>query len=135
MMSDNKIVWEKWKDPLSPEKDEWFPDGEKKKDELEPFDESYEEELVEVSPAHLFMSNMGIIPHNPVESINKMFNFWTGHTNFSITTGMAHRMEKIEGVEVLDILTRYRFRIGVGKLFKDGNVMNQVQDTVRMNEE
>ena len=30
-------------------------------------------------------------------SINKMFNFWTGHTNFSITAGMARRMEKIEG--------------------------------------
>ena len=132
MMSYNKIVWEKWKDPLSMEKDEWFPEEEK---EGEPqFGESYEEELVEVSPAHLFMSNMGVVPHNPMESINKMFNFWTGHTNFSITAEMAHRMEKIEGVEVLDILTRYRFRIGVGKLFKDGNVMNQVQDIVRTNE-
>ena len=69
-----------------------------------------------------------------MEAINKMFNFWTGHTNFSITPDVAVKIEKIEGIEVLDILTRYRFRIGIAKLFRDRNVMNKIQDIVCENE-
>ena len=134
MINNNKIVWEKWKDPLSQQKDEWFPEQKEKPPEDTYFEEPYEEDVTEGIPAQYFMSNMGVVPYNPMEAINKMFNFCTGHTNFSITPDVAVKIEKIEGIEVLDILTRYRFRIGIAKLFRDRNVMNKIQDIVCENE-
>ena len=134
MINNNKIVWEKWKDPLSQQKDEWSPEQKEKPPEDTYFEEPYEEDVTEGIPAQYFMSNMGVVPYNPMEAINKMFNFWTGHTNFSITPDVAVKIEKIEGIEVLDILTRYRFRIGIAKLFRDRNVMNKIQDIVCENE-
>jgi hypothetical protein len=134
MINNNKIVWEKWKDPLSQQKDEWFPEQKEKPPEDTYFEEPYEEDVTEGIPAQYFMSNMGVVPYNPMEAINKMFNFWTGHTNFSITPDVAVKIEKIEGIEVLDILTRYRFRVGIAKLFRDRNVMNKIQDIVCENE-
>ena len=40
------------------------------------------------------------------------------------------RIEKIEGIEVLDILTRYRFRVGIAKLFRDREVMSAIQEVI-----
>ena len=34
------------------------------------------------------------------------------------------------GIEALDILTPYRFRIAVGKMFVDRDVMKDVRDTM-----
>ena len=46
------------------------------------------------------------------------YECWVGHTNFDITRDMKTELnENIEGIEYLDILTRYRFLIGLGKSF------------------
>ena len=63
-------------------------------------------------------------------SIGKYFKFWIGHTNFDITPKVSDIIEKIEGVEVLNIYTRYRFRIGIGHCFKDRNVMSFIQEKI-----
>ena len=130
---EKKIVWEKWKDPYD-ETDEWFP-KESKEPEEAPEDKSFddEEELVFEQPMQLLMTNMGMIPFggmNNTPPIGKIFNFWTGHTSFSISSQIASQMELVEGVEVLDIYTRYRFRVGIGKLFKDREVMNAIQQVI-----
>ena len=107
---------------------------------LEAFSAAFddEEEVVFEQPMQLLMTNMGMIPFggmNNTPPIGKIFNFWTGHTSFSISGPIAAQMEGIEGVEVLDIYTRYRFRVGVGKLFRGNEVMSSVQRTVRNNVE
>ena len=40
---------------------------------------------------------------------------------------MSKEIQSVDGVEALDIYTRYRFRIAIGKLFKDRDVMFQIQ--------
>lgn len=73
---------------------------------------------------------MGIIPLNDNTASNKIFNFWMGHTNFDITYNIARTIELTEGVETLDVFTRYRFRVGVGKAFEDSIVMRIINQRV-----
>jgi hypothetical protein len=73
---------------------------------------------------------MGIIPMNENTMSGKIFNFWMGHTNFNITKKIADIIEQTDGVETLDIFTRYRFRIGVGKAFDDSSVMRTINKRV-----
>jgi hypothetical protein len=42
----------------------------------------------------------------------------------------ADIIETTSGVETLDIFTRYRFRIGVGKAFSDSEVMRDINNKI-----
>ena len=86
---------------------------------------------IEQQMFQFLITDNGAVPINNNHSIDKIFNFWTGHTNFSITPKIAKEIELVEGVEVLDVITRYRFRVGVGKLFKGNEVMSSVQRTIK----
>ena len=132
--TEKNIVWEKWKDPYD-DRDEWFPRIDNKKIEKEEEEEEFsEEDIVFEQLPQILMTNMGMVPLDRPPSIGKIFNFWTGHTSFSISGPIAARIESVEGVEILDIYTRYRFRVGIGKLFKDREVMNAIQQAIYINE-
>jgi len=60
----------------------------------------------------------------------KQFKLWMAHTNFSITGKVAKQIESINGVELLRILTKYRFIIGIGKAFETDNIKSQIEDTL-----
>ena len=53
-----------------------------------------------------------------------------GHTNFDITKNVQQIISSVTGVEILDIFTRYRFRIAVAKAVKDRNVMNDFSKAI-----
>jgi hypothetical protein len=71
---------------------------------------------------------MGILPYNSANICLKNFNLWIGHTNFSISASIANIIESTDGVETLDVFTRYRFRIGIGKVFSDSSVMRLINN-------
>ena len=56
------------------------------------------------------------------------FDCWIGHTNFDITPKIKTILDSIEGVEVLKILSRYRFFIGIGKLFDFKEVRKEIEE-------
>ena len=60
----------------------------------------------------------------------RQFKFWMGHTNFSIGQNAELILRSMPGVEVLKILTRYRFIIGVGELFDIRNVRTQIEEAL-----
>lgn len=127
MLKKNKIVWEKWVDPFA--LDDIEEEGEEEEVEQDfPSYEQYEsqEEQVNDEKMLLLYSEMGIIPYNEKTSSGKIFNFWIGHTNFDITQKISVVIESVPGVEILDIFTRYRFRIAIGKAFVDREVMNRI---------
>lgn len=140
--AENLIVWQKWYDPLGEDDLENMQRENGLVDELEP--EFYEENILAEDtdgdhddennfysrPTKVIMTPMGIIPYTDNTASNKIFNFWTGHTNFNITPYVGVIIEQTEGIETLDIFTRYRFRIGVGKLFDAKSVMLDVNDRV-----
>jgi hypothetical protein len=137
MYDSNTIVWEKWIDPFSME-DEI---QDLLEEEPEFLDETasteYEEKNQKGSnPPQSFKhfkavaTPMGIIPINESTTSGKIFNFWVGHSNFNITKPIAEVIENTDGVETLDIFTRYRFRISVGKAFDDSTVMRNINTKV-----
>ena len=73
---------------------------------------------------------MGLIPYNEYTASGKIFNFWNGHTNFSISQNIVNILESTEGVETLDIFTRYRFRVGIGKIFDETSVKQKIWDNI-----
>ena len=130
----NKIIWEKWVDPYLPENVEsQWPDYEESQDrqaDVEDAEDNDNEPEIKRHLMYAISSPMGIIPYNEYSAPSKVFNFWVGHTNFNITQPVANIIESTEGIEILDIFTRYRFRIAIGKNFKDRNVMNTVNKLI-----
>lgn len=135
------IVWQKWVDPFgkNPDDVEW--PGYKDHDVSDNFDEEEDEEPslektmdqiqhIKSNPIQVIATPMGIIPYNEHTACSKIFNFWVGHTNFNITAKVAKIIEDSDGVEILDVFTRYRFRIAIGKLFEDKLVMKKINDNI-----
>lgn len=133
----NIIMWEKWRDPFG-EKDDNDIDDEPYSNFYDDDNEDEDTENEFDNPLNHFgkkqikviATPMGIIPVNENTASGKLFNFWIGHTNFDITRKVAETIEKINGVECLDIFTRYRFRVAIGKAFHDSDVKKNIQDTV-----
>ena len=71
-----------------------------------------EVQFVEASPQLNFSEQF-------INEISMLTNFdcWVGHTNFNLSKKIESELEKIEGVELLRICSRYRFFIGIGKMF------------------
>jgi len=136
--SENLIVWQKWSDPLGeddleaiPEENDAFDsEAEFYEDDSESSEEEHEAIEFYKRPTKVIMTPMGIIPYTDNTASNKIFNFWVGHTNFDISLPICNIIEMSQGVETLDIFTRYRFRIGIGKLFDTSSVINSINNSV-----
>ena len=56
------------------------------------------------------------------------FDCWVGHTNFNITNSIKKALEESEGVEILKLTSRYRFFIGVGRMFDFTDVRQDIEE-------
>jgi hypothetical protein len=131
--SDRTIIWQKWADPFGQDFDDMdWTDYDKKdfSDDSIETDTDIVQDKPEIKTQYIqvIRTPMGIIPMNEHTACGKIFNFWTGHTNFNISESVASDIENTEGVETLDIFTRYRFRIAIGKAFRDSLVMQTIQN-------
>lgn len=128
----NKIIWEKWVDPFGENLEDvkWNHYDDETLDETSEFLDNDVIKSKLHKPIKIIASPMGMIPYNEYTASSKIFNFWVGHTNFNITQNITSLIEKCEGVELLDIFTRYRFRIGIGKCFVDKQVMQNISDLI-----
>jgi hypothetical protein len=142
---ENVVMWQKWLDPFG--EDDIIESDFDKETNDNFLDEDIEEDLQEgslqkeknkldniinISNKHIkvIATPMGIVPVNENTCSGKIFNFWVGHTNFDITRNIAAIIELTQGVETLDVFTRYRFRISIGKAFNDSAVMRMVNKNV-----
>ena len=155
-MARKRIVWQSWIDPLCGNIDKYYPksvleDKNTNEDENDEYSDDSEEafqkkimqmaEDEKMSPADMIrenreksskvlMSPIGMIPVMDHHYISDNFNLWIGHTNFDITPNIANTIQKIEGVETLEIYTRYRFRIGIGRAFDFNEVRLKIEDVI-----
>lgn len=58
------------------------------------------------------------------------FDCWIGHTNFDITHQIKESLNKVPGIELLKICSRYRFFIGVGQMFDFKNVRDDINKAI-----
>jgi hypothetical protein len=126
---DNLIVWQKWSDPFG---EDDINDNDTTLSHNDESDEEgeYQNLGMNSKPMKAIATPMGIIPYTENTASSKIFNFWVGHTNFDINQAVANIIESTDGVEALDVFTRYRFRIAIGKIFDDAKVMKEINDQV-----
>jgi hypothetical protein len=131
----NQIIWEKWNDPFGDNLDEmkWnnYDD-----EELDEETEFLDNKIIKPNnkPIKVIATPVGLIPYNEHTASSKIFNFWVGHTNFNISKRIMDIIEKCDGVELLDVFTRYRFRIAIGKCFIDSEIMSNITENININE-
>lgn len=136
-MQTKKIVWEKWRDPFIGY-DENDVDIDHERDIIDNYIDHVNENDPEknLNTVHnnegikVISTPMGLIPYNEYTASSKIFNFWTGHTNFNLSESIVNILQNTDGVETLDIFTRYRFRLGIGKVFDETSVKQQIWDNI-----
>jgi len=76
------------------------------------------------------------ISNQLIEDMAMLSNYdcWIGHCNFDITPEVRDLLDQCPGVEVLKVISRYRFFIGVGKMFDFKDVRKHIDRHV-INEE
>ncbi len=131
-MAKQKIIsWVRWHNPyklLDKTKDSSHDDddGYDNGVQLDILDDDEEEKELSQSSNLVFFTPLGPVPLTEHNDPSKTFNFWVGHTNFNVSEPIRKIINKIDGVEILNVYTRYRFRIGVGKMFTPRDVTRDI---------
>lgn len=86
---------------------------------LEQIEEMEEDEEEPLLFERKYLTPMGYIPED--------FNFWLGHADFHITREMLPLIKAVPGVEIIDVFSPYRFKVGVGLAFDDREVKRDIQ--------
>jgi hypothetical protein len=98
--------------------------------------EEYEEEEQEEEVYNSNTTSSGIpllpISKELMDDMAMLANFdcWVGHTNFDITKETRNILNQTEGVELLKVLSRYRFFIGIGKMFDFKEVRKSIENSL-----
>ena len=135
---DYDVYWEKWVDAYEQELEDEASIIEKLKsmdlefseEEESLYKELSEEEMTGFKSIKTIMTPFGMMPLTEQSLASNYFKFWTGHTNFKLLKSHINTISMVDGVETIDVLTPYRFRIAVAKLFIDRNVMASVRNAL-----
>lgn len=136
-MTEPRIAYEKWVDPLREMLEAHEADD-------DPDDDYGPDAFVAASefgvhrkrgPASYkgpaFVMKDAIVPITKDNLPGDAYDLWVGHANFVIDEPFAEILEDTEGVETLDVMTKYRFRVAFGKLFESGRVKEAILDAAR----
>ena len=133
MKKTEKIGWQKYEDVLesrmsSPLMNILFDSITKTDIESEDVVEDYyeKEEKKEDEPVLL---NVGGDLTGEI-TLASSFDCWLGHTNFNLTEEIKENLNKIDGIEVLKICSRYRFFVGIGKMFDFSDVRKNIENRI-----
>ena len=129
-MSNKTIAWERWDEDVIEQEivDNFY----EKYEDTEEEEEGVEDALAFLGRIpSLVTTPMGVYQLHDKMNIMNQFDCWMGYTNFDITQSVKDALEKVEGVELLNIMSRYRFFLGVGKMFKFSDVRRLVEKAVR----
>ena len=128
------VYWEKWIDAFEEELENI--EIEELEDNIDG-ETTYEEESLIMGPGMLhepishirsIITPFGVLPITEKTRASRYFKLWVGHSNFKLTENFYDIIGQSQGVEALDILTPYRFRIAIGKMFVDRKIMKAVRD-------
>ncbi|MAH50805.1 hypothetical protein CMI37_33615 [Candidatus Pacearchaeota archaeon] len=129
-MLHKKIAWERWDEDVIEQEivEEFYSDQLEEEDEDGVVENAIT--FLEKIPS-LVTTPMGMYQLHDKMNIMNQFDCWMGYTNFDITESVREVIEKTKGVELLNIMTRYRFFLGVGKLFDFSDVRREIEESLR----
>ena len=110
-----KIVWRRWQDGLLKKI---------RSSESRPVDDGDDES----SHVASLMTPSGLVPLHEGLCISTLYDLWVADCDFNITQGMCEDIEEVDGVETFDVATRYRFRVGIGRLFNGDAVRRDIAE-------
>ena len=112
-MPSKKIAWENWK-----EKVDYSPPENKLEESTEEDEDAIEKSLLSAMEIpRLVQTPLGIFHYEDKLKPSEKFDCWIGYTNFDITQNVSDLIECVDGVEALEVMSRYTFFLGVGKMF------------------
>lgn len=122
----NKVViFEEYKNTLDRS-------GTTNEEEIEEDSEEEETDLpLKLKELAIYHSSIGPVMIPEFSDPTKHFKLWTMYTSIPLTTKLLVNIEKTDGIESLEPLSRYRARIGIGPLFKDGIVIGNVTKLIK----
>jgi len=131
------VAWEKWEEDAPDshiDATNFSPEVNTSSTEFSPSEEMpsefYDLSSVFESIPKMVNTPMGWFQINDKMSPSNQFDCWIGHANFDITPSVRDALEEIAGVEVLVILTRYRFFIGIGRMFNFRDVRVTIEKEI-----
>ena len=125
------VYWEKWIDAFEDEDPSLDDASLDEEDELtEDEAQLIERSILDSSVLRIksVITPFGILPITEQTKASSSFKLWVGHCNFKLTEDFYKVIGQFRGVETLDILTPYRFRIAIGKMFVDRQIMKSLRD-------
>ena len=127
-----RIGWQKYEDLLEQQMSSPLMDMitskfsesiDKQSDDIEDEEEAAENAMIE-----------GTFPISEqlLEDMAMLTNFdcWMGHTNFDITKDIKEVLNEVQGIELMRVCSRYRFFIGVGKMFDFKTVRKDIEKAI-----
>ena len=129
MKLNRKIAWEKWDDDLLEEEMT-------EKIRVEDEDEELTDDALELMSKipKLVSTPLGVFQLHDKMNPMRQYECWMGHTNFDITHQIQKQVEKIDGIELLSVISRYRFFLGVAKMFDFRNVRIDIESLLNCNQ-
>ena len=125
-MPSKKIAWENWK-----EKVDYSPPENKLEEAVEEDEDAIEKSLLSAMEIpRLVETPLGIFHYEDKLKPSEKFDCWIGYTNFDITQNISDLIECVDGVEALEVMSRYTFFLGVGKMFNFRDVRLGIESLI-----
>jgi len=125
-MPSKKIAWENWK-----EKVDYRPPENKLEESTEEDEDAIEKSLLSAMEIpRLVQTPLGIFHYEDKLKPSEKFDCWIGYTNFDITQNISDLIECVDGVEALEVMSRYTFFLGVGKMFNFRDVRLGIESLI-----
>jgi len=132
-MPSKKIAWENWKEKVDcgPPKTKLNDSMEETEEVLESDEDSIENSFLSVLEVpRLIQTPLGIFHYEDKLRPSEKFDCWLGYTNFDITQNVSDAIELVDGVEALEVMSRYTFFLGIGKMFKFRAVRISIEESI-----
>ena len=131
-MPPKKIAWENWKEKVDYSPPEINEPDETLEEDVDGLEKSL---LSAMEIPRLVQTPLGIFHYEDKLKPSEKFDCWIGYTNFDITGNVRDIIESVDGVEALEIMSRYTFFLGVGKMFKFRDVRTRIEENIFQDQE
>ena len=128
MKARKKISWESWNAKIASQtKEESLPEEPAGYEQLE----EQVDYLVPFQAVRVIHTPLGPFPEDSMLKPSDRWDCWTAHTNFPVTSKMLNVLnDEIDGIEMLKIMGKYSFFLGVAQLFDIRDVRRQIDEKI-----